>query len=519
MAYNNADMAFTLPNQITPSQVLQQGIQLKERATERADALAERQRQFDERERDRAEAAKYKQAEFVDKNTTIPQSVLTGSGKYGAIANDQVGKLTGKYFGMLANGVPQSKVQTAMSQEVPQVVASLNSAKGELEGIDKSVKYLQEKDKYGEDLDAQKLRQDLIDDVEKRHIDPKTGLLVNPVNITPSQLQQGLSNPDNLAKYLKGTTGVEQYFKENTKKDKVFVKNGEGQYVYKAPNLPYATGNWNTGQPIQPEGFKPQYSIKGHEVPTPHLDNQLGEGTYPPIKVLDDEAYKSFLDAGSHHEAYLSKMAQDEYGAKNWASFNEHAKDIAKKQVAYKLAEKGVQNNLPTMDDIIKPPRTNITNQANKDVTFNDVSTQLDNALPEKGIAPLTQMPSEARVFLSKSVNEGRREDDKFDISKLGVVKGFDGTYRVVNMDKSSNDSKDEVVGIFSRTGVNLGTNKGGQKVQQKIIKDTTPKVTSKESKSEFSSEQENMINQALKVNKGATREQIISAARKAGKL
>ena len=396
MAYNNADMAFTLPNQITPSQVLQQGIQLKERATERADALAERQRQFNERERDRADAAKYKQAEFLDKNTTIPQSVLTGSGKYGAMATDQVGKLYGKYLNMFSSGANPQQVGATMQQEVPQVIASLSSAKGELEGIDKSVKFLQ--DKYGEDLDAPKIRQDLIDDVEKRHIDPKTGTLVSPVNITPSQLQQGLSNPDNLAQYLKGTTGVEKYFKEDTKKDKVFVKNGDGQFVYKAPNLPYATGNWNTGQPVQAEGFKPQYSIKGHEVPTPHLDNQLGEGTYPPIKVLDDDAYKSFLDAGSHNEAYLSKMAQDQYGAKNWASFNEHAKDIAKKQVAYKLAEKGVQNNLPTMDDIIKPQRTHITNQAPKDISFNDVSAQLDEALPKEGIAPLTQMPSEARM-------------------------------------------------------------------------------------------------------------------------
>jgi hypothetical protein len=160
---------------------------------------------------------------------------------------------------------------------------------------------------------------------------------------------------------------------------------------------------------------------------------------------------------------------------KGYDDFSDVEKEYAKRQVLYNQFENLDRSNFAYKSSL-RPSRTNVNVAANKETTFNDVATQIDNSLPKEGIAPLTSMPSEAREYLSKSVNTGRKEDNKLDIDKLGIVKGNDNTYRIVDMGNDDAADNGNVVGVFSRTGVNLGTNKGSQKVQQTIIKDKAPK-------------------------------------------
>ena len=472
MAYNNADMAFTLPNQITPSQVLQQSIQLKEREQERSDALAERQRQFDEREQDRKLANQYKNANLIQEGTDL-SSHLTGDAIANNIATASLKDVLPKLYAMSkANGNPNDLAEAIYNWK-SKVVPSLDNINSELTLSDKAIKQLKE---LNPDLDTEAITADYRKDIHNRTVD-QNGQLIPAQLVQKSDFQNNLPNPDFLSKYVRTNKNLVEAITNPKGADEATIPTGtqDSHDVYmakvphwKAPN--YTQEDVVKGGGFLPKGFMPQLKTKGEPISMDKAPDLQGQGNS--VMIADKNDYSRFSqDPKTNLEliAATRQMYPSSANRKGYDDFSDVEKEFAKRQVLYNQFENLDRSNFAYKSSL-RPQRTTINNAAPKDVNFNDVADQLDKALPKEGIAPITQMPSEARTFLSKSVNEGRREDDKFDISKLGVVKGFDGTYRVVNLDKES-DSKDEVVGIFSRTGVNLGTNKGGQKVQEKIIK------------------------------------------------
>lgn len=121
----------------------------------------------------------------------------------------------------------------------------------------------------------------------------------------------------------------------------------------------------------------------------------------------------------------------------------------------YDRANQLISHDVIQKEKQVEPKPAKVTvNVGNKEIGFNDIAAQVDEALKNTTLAPVTALPSEAREYFVKSVNSGRTGDATLNPDKLTVVKGDDGTYRVLNMKK-----KGEVVGVFSKTGVRLKNN------------------------------------------------------------
>jgi len=479
MGYNNSDMAFTLPNQITPSQVLQQGIQLKERQLERNDALAERQRQFNEREQDKKLQNQYKNADIIAEQTDLSKH-LTGDTIANDIATKKLAEAMPQFVGMAKAGASPVDLETAISQWKNNTVPALDNIKREFQLGDEAAKKMKE---MNPELNTEALLTDFRKDVHNRTIDPKTGQLIPAHLVQPSEYQSQLTNPDFLSRYVQGNKNLVDAITNPKGLDKAsaLVGNPDSHVKYEA-NVPFwKKPNYEPTQAVGgylPNNVTPQLQIKGSELPMDKLPNSLTAGK--PFNIIDKDVYDRFSQDPKTNLELISAVRKD---YPQYDSFNNTEKEYIKRHVLYNQIQGLDQSEFhPTGGT--KAPRTNINVAANREITFNDVATKLDNSLPKEGIAPLTAMPSEAREYLSKSINAGRKEENKLDIDKLGIVKGNDDTYRVVDMGQDDKADNGNVVGVFSRTGVNLGTNKGGQKVQQKIIKDTPPKVTNKVIKS-----------------------------------
>ena len=485
--YNNADMAVTLPNSpISPSQVLQQSIQLNERQQERGDALAERQRQFNEREKDRQLANQYKNADLIAEGTDLSKH-LTGDTIANDIATQKLAQAMPQFVGMAKAGVSPVDLQMAISKWKNNVVPALDNIKREFQLGDEAAKKMKE---LYPDLDTESFLTDFRKDIHSRTIDPKTGELVASHLVQPSSFQSQLTNPDFLSKYAKGNKNLVEAIINPKGADDASIPSGsqDSHDVYAAKIPHWKTPNYTQEDVIKgggflPKGFVPQLKTKGESLSMDKVPDLEGKGNS--VMIADKNDYNRFAENPKTNLELIAatrQMYPSGANRKGYDDFSDVEKEYAKRQVLYNQFENLDRSNFAYKSSL-RPSRTNINVAANRDVTFNDIATQLDNSLPKEGVAPLTAMPSEAREYLSTSLNKGRSEENKLNVDKLGIVKGNDNTYRVVNLDKES-DGNGDVVGVFSRTGINLGTNKGGVKVQQKIIKATPPKVTNKVIKS-----------------------------------
>ena len=485
--YNNADMAVTLPNSpISPSQVLQQSIQLNERQQERGDALAERQRQFNEREKDRQLANQYKNADLIAEGTDLSKH-LTGDTIANDIATQKLAQAMPQFVGMAKAGVSPVDLQMAISKWKNNVVPALDNIKREFQLGDEAAKKMKE---LYPDLDTESFLTDFRKDIHSRTIDPKTGELVASHLVQPSSFQSQLTNPDFLSKYAKGNKNLVEAIINPKGADDASIPSGsqDSHDVYAAKIPHWKTPNYTQEDVVKgggflPKGFVPQLKTKGESLSMDKVPDLEGKGNS--VMIADKNDYNRFAENPKTNLELIAatrQMYPSGANRKGYDDFSDVEKEYAKRQVLYNQFENLDRSNFAYKSSL-RPSRTNINVAANRDVTFNDIATQLDNSLPKEGVAPLTAMPSEAREYLSTSLNKGRSEENKLNVDKLGIVKGNDNTYRVVNLDKES-DGNGDVVGVFSRTGINLGTNKGGVKVQQKIIKATPPKVTNKVIKS-----------------------------------
>ena len=486
MPYNNSDMAVTLPNQMNPNQALQQGIQLKEKQQERADSLAERQRQFDEREKDRQLANQYKNADLIAEGTDLSKH-LTGDTIANDIATQKLAQAMPQFVGMAKAGVSPVDLQMAISKWKNNVVPALDNIKREFQLGDEAAKKMKE---LYPDLDTESFLTDFRKDIHSRTIDPKTGELVASHLVQPSSFQSQLTNPDFLSKYAKGNKNLVEAIINPKGADDASIPSGsqDSHDVYAAKIPHWKTPNYTQEDVVKgggflPKGFVPQLKTKGESLSMDKVPDLEGKGNS--VMIADKNDYNRFAENPKTNLELIAatrQMYPSGANRKGYDDFSDVEKEYAKRQVLYNQFENLDRSNFAYKSSL-RPSRTNINVAANRDVTFNDIATQLDNSLPKEGVAPLTAMPSEAREYLSTSLNKGRSEENKLNVDKLGIVKGNDNTYRVVNLDKES-DGNGDVVGVFSRTGINLGTNKGGVKVQQKIIKATPPKVTNKVIKS-----------------------------------
>lgn len=464
MAYNNSDFAITLPQTLgNPGDVWKDAMNRKERQQERNDALSERQREFEQRnqlakqEKDRTNRL-YNLKQIQDatnqKQYETPNHIIDNT------LGQELQNIRGeamKYIG-----------------ESPEFVTQLIT--------DKVAKVSQ-----WADLAKQHAQQISQQTVEFNKTLPNTDL--NKVTgLTSQQFKDNFFNKDEKGNYtgLKDPHLIQQnanYFDQFNDENKLASVVNSQQPLYdffkNMPKYPIEGNSYksNKGAVIQKayKGFTTPYTdeVTGDENklelrPKSHIVH-IGDNEEP-IRVAD-ESLKKAMVANPAVEAAFTQAWKSTVNEKGLQNTNPHALDILKEAFRYKFAEDQMsamhQVNFKDKEIIPKPARITInTGNGSKEITFNNVADQVDGALAQQGITPITALPSEAREYFVNSVNKGRNDANHLNVDKLGVVKANNGTYRILDLE---NDG--EVAGVFSRTGTNLGTNKT-QKVQQKILKE-----------------------------------------------
>jgi len=361
MGYNNSDI--TLPNQITPSQVLQQGIQLKERQLERSDALAERQRQFNEREQDKKLQNQYKNADIIAEQTDLSKH-LTGDTIANDIATKKLAEAMPQFVGMAKAGASPVDLQTAISQWKNNTVPALDNIKREFQLGDEAAKKMKE---MNPELNTEALLTDFRKDIHNRTIDPKTGQLIPAHLVQPSEYQSQLTNPDFLSRYVQGNKNLVDAITNPKGLDKAsaLVGNPDSHVKYEA-NIPFwKKPNYEPTQAVGgylPNNVTPQLQIKGSELPMDKLPNSLTAGK--PFNIIDKDVYDRFSQDPKTNLELISAVRKD---YPQYDSFNNTEKEYIKRHVLYNQIQGLDQSEFhPTGGT--KAPRTNINVAANKDI-------------------------------------------------------------------------------------------------------------------------------------------------------
>ena len=452
--YNNSDFAIVLPNQFaTPSEVLQSAANRKERQQQRQDALEEKQREFDQRNQmaleEKARGNRLYNLKQIQE-ATDRKFAETPNQKISQALGSELSNIGKEAMGYL--GEDPAFVKMFIDNKMGNVAKWHDAAVRHAKDIELGVN---EFNKTFPNTDLTKTRNATTDMFSNNFLNPD-GSLKDP-NTIPQNFNyiEPLANPNNLPNFVNSTAPLYKFFTGMPK----FQIKGE---TYKG----------NKGNVIQKayEGYTTPYTdeVTGDENKLelrPKSQIAMLDDNGEPIRVADETLRKAMVADPQVEASFLAEW-NNEIKNKGLQNVNPHALDILKEAFRYNFAKDQMsaihQVNFKDKQVIPKAPVTNIYN--NKEVRFNDVAKQLDDYLPKEGMGSLTGAPSEAREYLVESVNRGR--DIKLDVNKLGVVKANDGTYRVVDME---NDG--DVVGVFSKTGTNLGTNKGGEKVRGAIIK------------------------------------------------
>lgn len=474
MAYNNIDQAVTLPNQFDkPGDVWQSAIERKDRTAERQAAqaerdraFAERQREFDERQLDRNQQEEFRKIQMINEYTDLTKH-QTGSDVANAVGDKIVRTQIPAFVEMAKKGASYSDLYGAIVKGVRNTATAMDGIKKELLEADSAAKLL--KEKFGKSIDTDAVLKIARADIVNRRLDNEHSF-VNPLTVPPSEFTSKLSDPRYLSQFVVSDEDLSNEIINPKGMDEIAVPSGtaDAHNTYEA-KIPYWKQANFTPEMLQkgggflPQGFVPQLKTKSEVIPLEKLPAEINEKK--PFTVISKDVYDKFVGNDAKNLQLIAKTRKQ---FPNYDKFTDLEKEYAERNVLLNTIESLDRSNF-RYKSTTKPARTSITNNigGSSDIRFNDIAKQVDDALPKEGILPVTALPSEAREYFVNSVNKGRTVG--LDPNQLGVIKANDGSYRILDLQE---DSKGDVMGVFSRTGTNLGTNKGGVKVQQTIIKD-----------------------------------------------
>lgn len=465
MAYNNIDRATTTPNLFpSPWEVLQSQLNRKDRREERDAALnersMERQQSMLERQERRQDSDRLYNLREIDADTDFSK-YQTGEQAFDNYTNNELGKIKSNAISKYINLDP-AEMEYRLSQDMRGLMGWHAAGKASIGNIKQTIADL---NKTYPNLDLTKAHDYLFNQMSSDFLEQKEGQIFrkDPMLIKQRDYSSQLQDPAVFGQFINDTTPFGKYWagvKTSPAGEKEYTNNkGKVQsYKWSGAATPYS-------ELVTDDDKKPS----GYQMRADSFDAVKGADGKP-MKLIKEEDLESMpLDA----KAALFKMWGDEKSRKGIGNLPPTQDNLLFRNFAYREANRFLPHGFKT-EEIEKIPITRVTNNigGSKDITFDDVASEIDGALLTKGITPLTSLPSQAREFLGISVNKGRDATTSKDVSKMGVVKANDGTYRVLDFTDENANENGDVLGVFSRKGINLGTNKGGLKVQQKILKE-----------------------------------------------
>jgi hypothetical protein len=502
---NLGSYAVTLPDLFqAPGQALQSATEQVQRQGENIAQMQMRQQEAAERKAEREEMQMYRKMQTIQELSDLSK-YQTANDVANAIGNRSANEIKNKYIQLAKEGkVGLADIMEGVNKDIAATTEGMNALKIEHDSFDKAA---QEIKKQFPNIDTTSLYKDYRQDVVNRRL--KDGItFVNPIEVKQSDLVTNLADPDYLSKYIRGGKSLTEAITapKGLEKSSVFVGSPMENVKFDA-NIPFWMQSSFTPEQAPggflPKGSIPKLKIKSNVVPAEAIPSSSKQ----PFQIVEEEVFNRFTQEPNTN-LELIQATREKYP--QYDTFKPIEKEYAKRNVLYdKLSTLDQSQFYPTAST--RAPITNIN-------------------IPkeEKGLEGLNWVKNFRQSLESKDFDSAIADARKlfagaggrYEFKDLKI--GQDGGLRFIYYDKDNLEDKDVKITPNDPNKyykiANLYQNITGQdvKMERKILGGkediTTPPAG-------YSAEIELKINNVLKNNPGASRQDVINALKKAGKI
>jgi hypothetical protein len=509
---NLGSYAVTLPNIFqAPGQALESATQQLERQTEKMADRAMREQEMAERKAERDEAQMYRKMQTIQELSDLSK-YQTANDVANAIGNKSANDIKAKYITLAKEGkVGLADIIEGVNKDIASTTEGMNALKIEGESFENLFKGL--KTQFP-DLDATALLTDYRKDVTGRRLKDGTSF-VNPIEVQQSDLVTNLSNPDYLSKYIRGGKNLTEAITapKGMEKSSVFVGTPRENTQFEATipfwKKPSFTAEQAPGGFLQ-KGIQPSLEIKASTLPP----EAIPSSSKVPFKIIDTDVYDRFSQEPKTN-LELIQATRDKFPG--YDKFNPTEKEYAKRNVLYdKLSTLDQSQFYPTGNKTA--PITNINMP--KGTPTVDLWSGIKNLVESKkeGFAtPFNELPAKTQgILLEFARDASGKGKDELNQTNIVLKKNPQGEIAVYKYDNKKQLLGDMIVPL-SEQDVNIEAQATAAGKNQAIK--NTGKTEPKSQGQTYSSEIEAKIGNVLKANPGASRQDVINALKKEGKI
>lgn len=510
---NLGSYAVTLPNIFqAPGQALESATQQLERQTEKMAERAMREQEMAERRAEREETQMYRKMQTIQELSDLSK-YQTANDVANAVGNRSANEIKNKYIQLAREGkVGLADIMEGVNKEIAATTEGMNALKIEHESFDKAA---QELKKQFPNIDTTSLYKDYRQDVISRRL--KDGAsFANPIEVQQSDLVTNLANPDYLSKYIRGGKSLTEAITapKGLEKSSVFVGTPTENVRFDATipfwMKPSFTQEQAPGGFLQ-KGIQPKLEIKASALPV----EAIPSSSKVPYMVIDADVYDRFSQEPNTN-IELIQATRDKFPG--YDKFNPTEKEYAKRNVLYdKLTTLDQSQFYPTAST--RAPITNI-NMPKETTVVVDRYKELKNYMDGKKegyAAPVNELSAGMQDaildFARSATGEEKGELGQEDIILKENPQGQIAVYRFDQKTKKMGD----MIAPITELDLNIGAQPTAAGKTQAIKQAGKPET--KPGGQTYSSEIEAKIGNVLKANPGASRQDVINALKKEGKI
>jgi hypothetical protein len=508
---NLGSYAVTLPNVFqAPGQALQSATEQVQRQGENLAQMQMRQQEIAERKAERDEAQLYRKMQTIQELSDLSK-YQTANDVANAIGNKNAFEIRKKYIDLARQGkVNDADIFEGINKEIASTAQGMNALKAEGENFENELKNLKQ---IMPKLDAPRLLRDYRKDVVNRRIEDGVSFK-NPLEVQQSEFATNLLDPDNLSDYLTDISDLEkQVVSPKSVREMNLAVGSSKDFVPFEGKVPFFAEavlpeGYIEGDYL-PKGFVPETRVKSEIIP------EIKKLTGLDFKVVPDDVYNNFADdpIGKTNVIALAKQKFPTY-----KNFTPVEKYNAQKNALYDyITQKNVSGFTSKERKVKADTNINIPKEGTPTVDLWSGIKNLVESKKEGFATPFNELPAKTQgIILEFARDASGKGKDELNQTNIVLKKNPQGEIAVYKYDNKKQLLGNMIVPL-SEQDVNIEAQATAAGKTQ-AIKDTG-KTEPKSQGQTYSSEIEAKIGNVLKANPGASRQDVINALKKEGKI
>ena len=513
MAENLGSYAVNLPKIFqSPGEALQAATAQEERFGQRLEQANVRRQQEEERKAKELEAERQRGMAIIQSGTRLDR--MPADEQAYMVAQNAVSKVKSNLMAKLSNkSIDPIALQTEVDNAMKGITQASNTFILEHNNIDEIVNQYA---KNNPSIDAAALKNDLRDDVRKRRI--VEGQFIDPNQVEASPLIAGLSNPENLSKYITEYNALDKVMSSKQSSTPIRAKLGTPQSytTYGGQVGFWAKPTFQT----DPRGFitggkTPSMTDTGTEIANEPLPANSLKGVDKPLDMVPEGVYQKFTtDGGNQSKSEIIALAQKQFPT--YKSFTPQEKEFANRNALYNYLKNKDRDGFAGIGEVGYNPPPSYAGQKptegeRKSKVIGDYLDGFTNAIVSGDVKKLNDY---AGKLYGLGGGKSRFRNAVLKKDRIIINYKNQGETEVPSDVFMRNDPnlRNKLTGAYQRMS-------GSENTAEIEILSTKNTSTGGKNSSKYSKEIEEKINRQMGKNPNFTRDEVIAALRKAGKL